>query len=612
MNRAIVIAGGASIRQDMWNTPINNLPLWDVLKDEFTIGTNWTFKYVESTVLMYSDYQWFVTEKENLKDIPLILGKEDGYYHRKDSIQPGDNVILLKECDTQKYIKYNELKENIHPYYWGKEAWERGWYCYDKETEVLTDNGWRLFKDLNDLDKIATLNSEKNIVEYQKPIQHIKYFYNGEMVREKNKRLDLLVTPNHRMYLKKGHHRNLKNYFFEEAKNLENYKEIIYRTGFPYKGRTKNYFTLPELKHSDKRYSKPTRKILMNNWLEFLGWYLSEGSYYYAGKGNYRVVISQSEEKNPIDCKQIESMLERCGFKYYKGRTKTCTNYTIYNKQLFNYVKQFGHSHDKFIAREYLNLNKTQLNILIDILIKGDGSINKKSGQKVYFTASKKLANDICELALKCGYVPYLYQRRSGFTNSLGYVININKTPTLLVTNKKRERIPYNDHVYCVEVPNHIIYVRRKGHSCWSGNCSQLIGIKALNLAVAMGCEEIYLLGFDACADSQGKTHFYQDTDTGNYEWNNHKCSGIGKDERGNYKTGNYNKIEELNRFWFQPFEKEFSNGVKILNVSLNSKIDTFPKISYETFYKQLQMNKEQINHDEIRNTIRNKLCGSL
>jgi len=39
INKAIIIGGGASIRQELWNTPIADLPLWPTIKDEFTIGT---------------------------------------------------------------------------------------------------------------------------------------------------------------------------------------------------------------------------------------------------------------------------------------------------------------------------------------------------------------------------------------------------------------------------------------------------------------------------------------------------------------------------------------------------------------------------------------------
>jgi len=38
---------------------------------------------------------------------------------------------------------------------------------------------------------------------------------------------------------------------------------------------------------------------------------------------------------------------------------------------------------------------------------------------------------------------------------------------------KNMERVDYSGMVYCVEVPNHIIYVRRSGYSMWSGNSTR-------------------------------------------------------------------------------------------------------------------------------------------
>jgi len=263
-NRAIIVGGGASIRQNLWKVPICKLPVWANIKDEFTIGTNWAFKYFDPTILMYSDYQFYATEKENMKNIPLILGKQDGAYNREDGVKLEDNTLLLKECETKTYLKYGELKEGLHPYYWGKDAWSKGWFT------------------------------------------------------------------------------------------------------------------------------------------------------------------------------------------------------------------------------------------------------------------------------------------------------------------------------------------------------SQLIGIKALNLAIAMDYDEIFLLGFDA-TDINGHTHFYDDTSTGHYTWNNQTHSGVGKDDRGYYRTGNYNKIEELNNYWFAPFKQEINNGISIYNVSLNSKIDTFPKIRYDTFFKMIE-NSSMVNHEEIRNSLRRKL----
>ena len=48
--------------------------------------------------------------------------------------------------------------------------------CYDDETEVLTKDGWKLFKDLDKVnDLVATLNPVTNAVEFYKPSEYIEY-----------------------------------------------------------------------------------------------------------------------------------------------------------------------------------------------------------------------------------------------------------------------------------------------------------------------------------------------------------------------------------------------------------------------------------------------------
>jgi len=136
--------------------------------------------------------------------------------------------------------------------------------------------------------------------------------------------------------------------------------------------------------------------------------------------------------------------------------------------------------------------------------------------------------------------------------------------------------------------------------------CSQLTGLQAISFAILIGCTEIYLLGFDATGDEKDRTHFYQDDNkTGIYKWNNQVHTGIGKTEKGHYRTSNYEKIEELNNFWFKPFEQELKNGIQIYNVSSKSKIDTFPKISYEEFYQKLKDNPIKVNHEETQKELK-------
>jgi phage terminase large subunit GpA-like protein len=70
--------------------------------------------------------------------------------------------------------------------------------CFDAATEVLTERGWMLFKDLAS-ERLATVNLETDRIEYQTPSRLIAKPYSGDMVRISTRRLDVLVTPEHRM-----------------------------------------------------------------------------------------------------------------------------------------------------------------------------------------------------------------------------------------------------------------------------------------------------------------------------------------------------------------------------------------------------------------------------
>ncbi len=74
--------------------------------------------------------------------------------------------------------------------------------CYDSKTEVLTENGFKLFADLSDGEKVAQYH-ENGTVDFVLPTNIVNEPYSGEMVRfyagEKQARIDICVTPNHRM-----------------------------------------------------------------------------------------------------------------------------------------------------------------------------------------------------------------------------------------------------------------------------------------------------------------------------------------------------------------------------------------------------------------------------
>ena len=134
-----------------------------------------------------------------------------------------------------------------------------------------------------------------------------------------------------------------------------------------------------------------------------------------------------------------------------------------------------------------------------------------------------------------------------------------------------------------------------------------LAGMFTLTLAIALGFTEIFLLGFDM-TDVNGLTHFYQNNDKGIGQFcdeDNTERTGVGYNNNGLFNTGVFNNDEKyIQQFW-KPYLQE--KDVKIYNVSMNSRINTFEKITYDSFFERIQ-NEKEVNKNSIREKIRNTI----
>jgi len=342
--------------------------------------------------------------------------------------------------------------------------------CYDDKTEILTINGWKLFKNLKRNEEVATLND--GYLEYEVPSNHVEYDFNGDMHRLESKAIDLLVTPNHKFFVKsrKG------IYKFKEIQDKTILNDSIPST-CKWKGDNNEYFVLPEIKRNKADHCKnKNQKFKMEHWCAFMGIYLSEGSTFSDNRGNYRVFITQSEEKHQDIVEEIKWLLCEMGLKFnYDNK-----NFVIQNKQLFEYCKQFGKCHEKYIPKDLKKLDIKYLQILKDWLVKGDGSIH--AGQESYYSTSKKLIDDFQEIIIKLGYSGNIRIKKqsSGFIGGRKVQSKL-KLYTLIIRKSKFKyfrdskdiyikKEKYIGKVYCVDVKNHVIKVRRNGFESWCGN----------------------------------------------------------------------------------------------------------------------------------------------
>ena len=74
--------------------------------------------------------------------------------------------------------------------------------CFDKETQILTNNGFKYFKDLTEDDKVAQYSLEDKSISFVKPLNYITKPFKGKMHHYEDEMFDLMVTPNHEIIVR--------------------------------------------------------------------------------------------------------------------------------------------------------------------------------------------------------------------------------------------------------------------------------------------------------------------------------------------------------------------------------------------------------------------------
>jgi replicative DNA helicase Mcm len=155
-------------------------------------------------------------------------------------------------------------------------------------------------------------------------------------------------------------------------------------------GKKEKYFILPQINKYRSKRLEPSRKIDMNNWLEFLGWFISEGYTGNEKRGSYRVGISQDKKK-----KEYRNDIRNCIVNLQLKYSENNHEFRINDKQLWNYLMQFGKAHNKHVPSFMKELPPRQIKIFLNALFKGDGNgkidINKNCN---FYTSSQRLIDD--------------------------------------------------------------------------------------------------------------------------------------------------------------------------------------------------------------------------
>ena len=387
-------------------------------------------------------------------------------------------------------MKYPNLNEE-------KKLWRRGCKivvgldeagrgCEKPDAEILTNNGWKFYNDVNLNDKVLCYTDD-GYMKWQKIEKIIEKDFKGNLIELKNRGVDIIVTPDHYFTVvrrifkrdKKDNNRlKLVGYGTrEERKSISELadNDFIPRGG-KWKGNSDRFFRLPEIGEHKELV------INMEIWLAFLGIFLAEGSvYYYKKKGMYRITISQYKDASIGKYEKIYKLLKMLPFRF--NRLKD--GFNCCNKQLYTYLIQFGKRYDKFIPKDIKNLSPDLLNILINWMMVGDGSCYVGKDRMrvcVYYTVSKKLRDDFEEVLLKAGWTyhtsvrpfkdRYIGKRIIKKENLVPcFEIRLRRNNKVQIKSLHENKRFYKGKVFCLQLSKyHNFYVRRSGTGYFTGN----------------------------------------------------------------------------------------------------------------------------------------------
>ncbi len=362
--------------------------------------------------------------------------------------------------------------------------------CYDEKTEVLTKEGWKPIRDITLEDEIACLD-DNGYLRWHKPRAKIEQEYEGYLLHFESSSIDLLVTPEHRMWVFDYNKRSEKTrkWKFIMAKNLTNGR---------YKFKKNAKWDAPDVEVTippHPRYYKKFPAIHLDakrtgDLFELLGIWVTDGNYW---GGRRCLAISQNK---PSVRGRIKELCNRLDFHCREYHIKSRGGYVIKigNLQHVRFVEDlFGKGPKtgrEFVPNLIKNASKEQIERFLRGVIAGDGTEYK--GHVQIYTSSRKFADDLQELFMKVGlsanireYPPRKWTRIKG--NGVGkttrtiYVVSVHgekRSEPLLdrcSARKFGELVYYKGKIYSLVVPYHRIYVRRNGKAVWSGNSHQLV-----------------------------------------------------------------------------------------------------------------------------------------
>jgi len=448
----------------------------------------------ESSIARLKEFIEGLSSQNNYSKCILLEGEplEEGSLNPtnfKIRIEPVKNLQQTDEL-FEKYTKgvNDRMRQafRLPPIFVGR--------CHSDDTEFLTKRGWKLYGEIADGEPVATKNQATGALEFQVPTARHHYPFEGCLLHLRNRGIDAMVTPNHRMWVRPTVAKNraekpwafvAADYLFRIPGGNGGYLELPVSASW--EGEELRTFTIPRNDgkaswgpggstnnkgRDEARYaSRAEYEVSGDEFVRFLGYFVSEGS--------------TTETPGPITLSQnagevatrMMAALRGLGFdpsvtESRPGQLKI----DICHVGLWAWLREHcgTASSSKRLPAFALDLCQRQLELLLDSMVDGDGSLPQlgSDGSFTYSTTSRALNDQLHAICLKLSIA--LTSRRvdrsvDGWSDiwcSYGHYADRH----LIDPRRQINEVPYSGMVVCFTVPNGLLVTRRNGRVLISGN----------------------------------------------------------------------------------------------------------------------------------------------
>lgn len=340
--------------------------------------------------------------------------------------------------------------------------------CYDDQTEILTENGWMKFDDLEGSEiKVAQVTDDFK-TEFVNYTDYIKYEVDQDLYAFGNEvgSVDLFVTDNHNMVIERlrrdDNRRDQDGKFISNKKSLTGKLDLVRADELSLHRDNYLYFTCPSAVERNELSNKDRLAIA----------YQADGTTDPSGNSNgkksgtlmYRFNFSKKRK-----VERFRSLIKDVGYHYTEKESNGITSFYVrypINEKPTKFFK------DHFDISGFSENKSKQF---ISELFEWDGSarVGKRGGS--YSSIDKENVSFVQGVSSLAGYMSNqsVTSNREGNRKDLHNIsisYNVNKLNGEKVNKIKKH---YNGFVYCVSVPSKKLLVRRGGRTIVCGNSTR-------------------------------------------------------------------------------------------------------------------------------------------